>query len=131
MRRVSKKRAARNAEAKPILDALIARVGRCEVCPRDHRQVRSGWIRWRLDVHHIARGSHREKALDKPFAVLVVCWVCHERIHFGTGWPQARQLAILKRKRPKDYDLDAFNRLIGSGPNRITQEEVDQWQNEP
>jgi hypothetical protein len=34
------------------------------------------------------------------------------------------QLAVLKKRRPADYDLAAYNRLIGLGPNRITEEDV-------
>jgi len=124
MRRVSKKTAARVAECKPFRDALIAEVGCCEVCLR-RRQVRPG----KLCVHEIARGSHRHKAVDKRFALLVLCDRCHlERIHGNEQWPQARQLAVLKRSRPADYDLAAFLNLKNPNALRaITEEEVQAW----
>lgn len=79
-----------------------------------------------LCCHEIACGSHRQKALDKPFALLVLCSWCNCHVVTDKGkWPEARQLAVLKRRNPKDYDLDAYNTLIGLGPSRITQEEVE------
>lgn len=78
-------------------------------------------------VHEIANGIHRDAALDKPFACLVLCWWCngHEVTDKGR-WPQARQLAVLQAKSPRHYDLTAFNLLINPrAPQRITQGEVD------
>ena len=71
MRRQSKKTAAREAEAKPILDALKAEVGWCEKC---------GPTRQQLEAHEIARGSHRNKARGKRFATLILCWQCHRDV---------------------------------------------------
>jgi hypothetical protein len=40
-------------------------------------------------------------------------------------WPQSRQLAILLKSRPNDFDLTAFNNLVNpNAPNRITIDEV-------
>jgi hypothetical protein len=81
-----------------------------------------------LCVHEIARGPNRQEALDKPYAVLVLCPVCHDTIHFGKGvhWPATRQLALLKASRPGDYDMEAYNELVGP-PRLVTEEEVEQW----
>jgi len=77
-------------------------------------------------VHEVANGPNREKALDKPYAILVLCTNCnHQEVEDKRKWPQARQLAVLLRSRPNDYDLVAFNRLVNpNAPNRITPDEV-------
>ena len=125
MKPFSKKRAARNADCREFRRSLIAEVGHCELCGHDPRRVRPGNIAWALAVHEIARGCHRHKALDQRYAVLVVCWRCHEeRLSSRAEWPEARQLAALKRSRPGDYDLAAYNALVGRGPERVTEEEV-------
>jgi hypothetical protein len=129
MRRVSKKRATRNAEAQPFRRALLQRVGHCEICGHDPKRVRSGVIAWALHVHEICRGSaNRHKAMDKPFATLVVCFLCHDgTIASKAEWPEARQLAALKRSRPADYDLGSYNALVGAGPKWVSMDEVAKW----
>lgn len=128
MRPVSEKTAARNAEAQPMRDELKAEVGHCEICGHDPRRIRPGRIAWALHVHEIARGVHRQKAQDKRFALLVVCWLCHnDKLPSRREWPEARQLAALKRSRPQDYDLAEYNELVGRGPKRITEEDVEGW----
>jgi hypothetical protein len=59
----------------------------------------------------------------------VLCAYCNlYEVEDKRKWPQARQLAVLMRKSPEDYDLAAFNYLVNpNAPNRITQEEVDAW----
>jgi len=122
MRRVSRKTRLRNARAQLVRDALILEVGRCEVCGKRPAVVLPRVNLW---VHEIARGSHRHEALDKRFATLVVCRPCHmDEIHSRLGWPEARQLAVLKRRRPRDYDLAAYNELVGADPDRITEADV-------
>lgn len=116
LRRISAKRLAREEAARPVRDALLAEIRRCEVCGKPTTLV-----------HEIARGAHRQAALDKRFAVLVLCQPCHDRIHNELGWPVARQLAILAQRRARDYDLAAFNALVGPGPKRTTEEAVTRW----
>ena len=129
MRRVSKKRVARNAECKPVRDRLKREIQHCEICGHDPKRVDPAGVRWAMHCHEIARGTHRGKALDRRFALLVVCWYCHEyKLSSLAEWPQSRQLAALKRSRPGDYDLPAFLRLKNpNAPAAITQEEVDGW----
>ena len=128
MRSQSRKAKARAAETRDFRRELILEVGRCELCGHDPARFGNGAISWILACHEIARGNSRQDALDKPYAILVVCRYCHSE-HLGNKgeWPQARQLAALKRSRPRDYDLAAFNELVGRGPNRITEKDVEQW----
>jgi hypothetical protein len=72
----------------------------------------------------------RQEALDKPYAVLVTCAGCNcESMTDRSEWPESRQLSILKKSRPADYDLVAYNFLVNpNAPERITEEEVKKWQ---
>ena len=119
MRRQSKKTAARESEAKPILDALKAEVGWCEKCHARYN---------RLEAHEIADGSDRSKARGKRFATLILCWKCHRIIQHNKDWPEARQLRLLQLSRPGDLDLERYNALKGRSPNRITAADVAEWE---
>ena len=123
MRRVSKNKAARDAEEAAFKRKLCDELGVCEICGPDATRAKSD-----IELHHIARGCHREKASVERCAVLLLCWTCHKlRVHGKVEWPQSRQLAVLKRSRPQDYDLAAFNALVGWGRYRITEDDVKQW----
>ena len=119
MRPYTPKRAARNRKAAPFRRAMLDEVLLCEVCNRSTT----------TEVHEIARGNaNRMKAQDKRYAILVVCWACHRnRLSSRAEWPEARQLAALRRSRPGDYDIRAFNTLVGCGSERVTEDDVDQW----
>ena len=127
MRRVSKKTAARNAECRDFREQFAAEVDRCEICGHERTRSYPGRIVWALHIHEIARGALRAAALDKRYAILRVCYRCHEALGNRREWPDARQLAALRRSRPKDYDLVAFNALVGRGPERVTEEDVRKW----
>jgi hypothetical protein len=88
-------------------------------------------LNW-LCVHEIANGPLRQKALDKPYACLVLCWACNgEAVENKGEWPVDRQLAVLQACSPEDYDLVSFNYLVNpKAPNRIEQHEVDRWESE-
>lgn len=82
-----------------------------------------------LAVHEIASGPDRQKALDKPYAVLVLCWQCNSGPFQNRGeWPESRQLALLARRRPKDFDLTAYLELTSPrAMRRIEIEEILAW----
>lgn len=128
MRNVSKKRRRRNAEAKPVRDRLVSQADGCETCGRGPHRPHRGMAPSlsTLCCHEIANGQHRNKAIDKPFAILVLCFHCNGHVVTDKSvWPESRQLSVLSEKRPEDYDLAAYNDLINpSAPNRITEEEV-------
>jgi hypothetical protein len=130
MRHESAKARKRRTEAKPTRDALIAQARRCMICghspshPSRSRPPRCSL----LCCHEIANGPFRQKALDKPYAILVLCaWCNGYEVEDKAKWPEARQLALLRRMSPENYDLAAYNELIGRGPNRITEEDVNKW----
>jgi excisionase family DNA binding protein len=121
MKRMSDKARARYSQAKPVRDGLRESVGLCEVC---------GSLPYfgnvaALDVHEISRGVHRQKSLDKLFALLVVCRLCHDKLGDAGQWPEARQLALLAERRLLDWDLQAYLELTNPrAPRRIEIEEV-------
>lgn len=129
LKRSSLRATARANQSRPIRERLIAERGECDICgcsPAHPHRGRPAECS-RLCCHEIANGPNRQKALDKPFAILVLCWFCNgSEVEDKAKWPQARQLALLQRVAPQHYDLAAFNALIGRGPNRITQEDVDE-----
>lgn len=107
--------------------------GKCDICGHSPRHP------WRtkprecsqLCVHEIACGPHRLKAIDQPCATLVLCWWCNgEVVTDKSAWPEARQLALLRRRAPQCYDLVAYNALVGRGSRRITEDDVDQYRSQ-
>ena len=107
---------------------MIAAAGSCEICGHSPARPHIGkpWEVSQLCCHEIANGPLRQKALDQPFALLVLCWWCNGYVVTDKKlWPEARQLGVLRAKRPNDYDLTAYNALVGYGPDRITEEDVD------
>lgn len=131
MRRVSKKRQALMKDATPMRRSLIDQVGKCEICGASPRHRRRGVPREldQLCCHEIANGPLRAKAIDKPFAILVLCWYCNGHVVTNkAAWPEPRQLSVLRRSRPADYDLLAYNQLVNErAPNRITEADVDSY----
>ena len=108
---------------------LLAEIFQCELCGHDPTRPRPGQVGWALHAHHIMRGPLRQKSTGKRFATLVLCFWCHtERIHGNEYWPEARQLAVLKRSRPEDFDLDGYNKLKGQGPSRVTEHDIRIWE---
>jgi hypothetical protein len=118
MRKMSYKRRTRNLEAKPVRDKL-RELGECEICRT---------AKGKLDVHEICRGVHREAALDKPFALLLVCRCCHDKLSSAAEWPEARQLAVLAMSRPMDFSLVKYLELTSpKALMRINISEVIAW----
>ncbi len=104
MKRTSPRRAAREAAVRDWRYQFCARVGRCECCLKP-ASVEN------LCCDEIARGSgHRQKALDQPFALLVVRVDHHDRIQ---NWSRAKRLALLYIARPSDFDLEKWYALTG------------------
>lgn len=104
-------------------------IGECELCGHHPRN------RWPdkpiqcsvLTVHEIARGNgQRRKSETYRGGVLCACWFCNS-VTFDDAeeWPIARQLALLKTRRPEDYDLKAFVALIRpDAPQWIVEDQV-------
>lgn len=133
MRVKSTTRKNREAEAKPFRQKLVADVGECENCgcsPSNKQGKMADLVR--LAVHEIASGTHRQKALDKPYAVLVLCWQCNSGpFQDRSEWSESRQLALLARSRPKDFDLTAYLELTSPrAMRRIEIGEVLDWMEE-
>ena len=127
MKSMSDKRRKREREAAPFRKALAKRVGECENCGRSPINRKGAMTELaKLAVHEIANGPHRQKALDKPYAVLVLCWGCNSGPFNDKGeWPEARQLALLAINRPMDFDLAAYLELTSpNAPRRIEIAEV-------
>lgn len=120
MRPVSKKRQKLIREVKPIRDSLREEVGHCELCDT---------TRGTLDVHEIGRGVYREACLGERCALLLVCRTCHdEKLSHVAEWTEARQLAVLARSRPFDFNLTRFLEITTPrAPKRIEIHEVMEW----
>jgi len=112
-------------DVKPLRQGLISAAGRCMACLVTPKHAR-------LDCHEILCGSLRDKTLDEPCSLLVLCWRCNsEEMTDKVRWPVARQLALLHEYSPEHYDLVRFNWLRNpNAPNFVTQEEVDVYRNE-
>ena len=109
-------------EVRPLRQALVQAAGRCMACRVSARDAR-------LDCHEILNGALRDKTLDEPCSLLVLCWICNSNeMTEKNKWPVARQLALLQLRDPDSYDLVRFNWLRNpKGPNFVTQEEVEEY----
>lgn len=130
MRWRSKKAAQRAKESKPIRDSLIAAAKRCMICGASPQSPKHPMTQLnQLVCHEISNGPLRQKSLDKPYCILVLCAYCNQyEVEDKGKWPQSRQLAVLMQKSPENYDLVKFNYLVNPrAPRRIEQFEVDAW----
>lgn len=132
MSQISSTRRKRIEQARPIREALLVKAGyECLACgaseKRPLRGFPSGYSR--VSVHEILCGPLRQKVLDEPCALLVLCWRCNSELFTNRRlWPHARQLALLQDRWPEHYDLERFNFLRNpNAPNYVTQEDVDQY----
>lgn len=133
MRNKSTTRRKRESESRPFRIQLILDVGECENCGCSPANKKGRMAEMAsLAVHEIASGPDRQKALDKPYAVLVLCWQCNSGPFQNRGeWPEARQLALLARRRPKDFDLTAYLELTSPrAMKRIEIHEILAWMEE-
>lgn len=74
------------------------------------------------DVHEIARGSFRQKALEEPATWLKVCRPCHDGdLEFLTI---AQQLAYKLINDPANYDRLRVNELRRRAPNSVSERDV-------
>lgn len=127
MRYRSRKTQERENQARPFRKQMVAAVGKCEICATSPQKPKHPIEELnRLCCHEIANGPDRLKALDKPYAILVLCWSCNgNKVTDKSVWPEARQLALLKARRPKDFDLVAYNFLVNPrAPRRIEPHEI-------
>jgi hypothetical protein len=112
LKRMSDKRKEMLAAAKEDRDDLRAKIKGCEFCEKRA-----------FALHEIPRAGVRSYVIGLPSCVLGLCDPgCHQRI--GDGWPKAKQLALLKIKRPESFDLDVYNRWAVA---RVTDEDVAAW----
>jgi hypothetical protein len=78
-----------------------------------------------LQVHEVARGSARSKAVKEPACWIRCCPECHDLLADYSVWPIVRQCALKLDRDPQHYDLAVVNRLRGRSARAITQKEVD------
>jgi hypothetical protein len=100
---MSDKRKEMLAAAKEDRDDLRAKIKGCEFCEKRA-----------FALHEIPRAGVRSYVIGLPSCVLGL----------GDGWPKAKQLALLKIKRPESFDLDVYNRWAVA---RVTDEDVAAW----
>ena len=94
---------------------LRAEIDRCEVCQQRPANA----------LHEIPRAGVRSYIVGNPACILGLCDPgCHQLMD-SQEWPKAKQVALLRLRRPHHFDLAAVNRwLIG----RVTVEEVREWE---
>lgn len=132
MRQQSKKRSARMKEVFPIRSFLIEEAGRvCMNCGHGPANPHRGMP---IDCscvhcHEILGGPLRDKTLDEPCSLLVLCWHCNSGSFTDRQrWPIPRQLALLMACSPQHYDLTRFCWLRNeNAPRFVEQYEVDEY----
>lgn len=81
-----------------------------------------------LSVHEIERRSHASHSWGDQCNFLLLCHACHSTV-FATA-PHAMQLAVKWIADRENYDLEQWLRIRDKdlkAPNRVRQEEVDEW----
>jgi hypothetical protein len=116
MRRLSTKRAAELRQVKKARDAFLAEFRSCMMCQRKPP----------TDVHEIARGASRGRAVLLRVTWLALCRDCHEEAGDYSKWPITKQLALKLLRDPEHYDRVAVNRIRRRADDAITEEEVRQ-----
>ena len=74
-----------------------------------------------LQIHEIARGVHRSKAITEPCCWMRVCSACHDTL---AGMSIAQQLAMKFLNDPENYDRQWVNVIRGRAPDAVSVEEV-------
>src|SRR3989304_701614 len=94
----------------------------CFVCNKSWHRDRD--VPFTLEVHEIARGPARKKAVESRCAWLLLCRRCHDAMGDLKKWPISRQLALKRIHDPEYYSRITVNSLRGRDPNAITETEV-------
>lgn len=119
--RVSKKRRRLMAKVKDDRDDFRSSGDWCEACG----EVFGVEL---MQVHEIAKGIHREKALEHRGCQLRACEKCNlYELNDYSKWPLERQLARVLANRPQDFNLQVFNDVRGRAQTAVTLEDVAQW----
>lgn len=80
-----------------------------------------------LDVHEIARGAFRSKAIMLRECWLLLCRECHDAVDDYSEWPIAKQLAVKYIRDREYYDRALVNRIRGRTDDAITETEVHRY----
>lgn len=115
MRQVSLNRQAKMRRAGPGRQAFVKAAVTCMCCiysPADQ-------------CHEMARGIHRDKALEDRRSWLAVCWSCNcFELTDAKKWSLPKQLALKWIYDREYFDLEGFNVLRGRQPGAISMCEV-------
>ena len=88
-----------------------------------HCMVCGKWLTNGLgEVHEIARGAARQKALKEPATWILTCHECHEK-HLD-GMDPLTQYAIKWLEDKSNYNAEVVNVLRGRAPGAILDEDV-------
>lgn len=80
-------------------------------------------------VHEMARGAHRQRAIQEPCTWFAACSLCNSGpLNDWGAVPLLEQLQIKKCNDPSRFDIERFNEIRGRAPGAITLQEVEEWQ---
>jgi hypothetical protein len=74
-----------------------------------------------VDIHEIARGSHRQKAFVERCCWLALCRKCHELMDDYSRWPIAKQLVLKALFDADHFDRRRVNEIRGRAPEAINE----------
>lgn len=115
MRYAGKKRQAKMRLCGPTRRAFVEAAVLCMCCAQEFATC----------CHEIARGSHRDAALQERLTWLATCWLCNTGpLTDATLWPLQKQLALKWIYDRAHFDLVGFNVLRGRAPGAIVMSEI-------
>lgn len=90
-------------QVRSFRDAFREELGRCELCRKGKPQL-----------HELTQGyGRRTRALGNRSLVVGLCGNCHRKIHLMALKGKILCLALLRLRRPADYNLQTFWEVNG------------------
>lgn len=102
MRPRTPKRAAQDRQANQWRQQRCYEIGACELCGTRDLTI--------LSLHEVVRGGVRRFVYTNPALTICLCNGERDCHTFVSRWSAAKQIALLRIRRPNDFSFTEFNR---------------------
>jgi hypothetical protein len=119
-----KRRAKKLRDYKRARDIYLDETFACEVCASVRPDKRA---RRAIELHHIARGIHRDRTMAMRSTWLAVCQKCHQELDDYSKWPLSKQLSVKLLADAFHFNLEGFNAARDREETAIVLADVVKW----